>query len=225
MRISALWFLALAALFFGSSIVYAAQTNTATFDDLSEGSVGTSFSDGGLTFSDLDMRVPGQSVYPFVIDQANSTLSSPFSAPNALGFGGYVVGPSAAFQRFGSAWIDFSGSGSSASLQVFAEYVPFGDDITKNTLSLEAWNGSTMVSSVSTSFTMQSGVQEHSLVLSGVVPFDRLELYSSGPVDDGVSFILVDNVTVTVVPEPKVLPLLAMGLVVGICVRKQTWRR
>lgn len=204
-------------------MVFATTTNTATFDDLREGSVGTSFSDGGLTFSDLDMRVPGQSVYPFVIDQATGTLSSPFSAPNALGFGGYGLGPAASFDRFGSAWIDFSGTGSSASLNVFSLYTPGGDNISQNTFSLEAWNGSTMVASVSTSFTTQSGVQSRSLVLSSVAPFDRLELYSSGPVDDGVSFILVDNVTVTVVPEPKGLSLLALGLVAGICVRKRAW--
>lgn len=214
--------LTLVSLAFGCLSGLAATTYTAAFDDLSEGSVGTTFSDGGLTFSSLDMRVPGESIYPFVIDQATATLPSPFSSPNALGFGGYVVGPSASFQRFGSAWIDFSGIGSSASLQVFAEYVPFGDDITKNSLSLEAWNGSTMVASTSTSFTTQSGVQEHSLALSGVAPFDRLELYSSGPVDDGVSFILVDNVSVTVVPEPKGLALLPLGIVAGICLRRRT---
>lgn len=202
-------------------MAYATTTYTANFDDLSEGSVGTSFSDGGLTFSDLDMREPGASTYPFVIDQASGTLSSPFSAPNALGFGGYELGSLASFDRFGSAWIDFSGTGSSASLNVFSEYVPGGDNISQNTLSLEAWNGSTMVASASTSFTTQSGVQEHSLALSGVSPFDRLELYSSGPVDDGVSFLLVDNVAVTVVPEPTELSVLTLGTVAGICFRRQ----
>ena len=203
-------------------MVHAATTYTATFDDLSEGSMGMSFSDGGLTFSSLDMREPGVSAYPFVIDQANGTLSSPFSSPNALGFGGYGLGAPGSFDRFGSAWIDFSGVGSSASLNVFSLYTPGGDDISKNTVSLEAWNGSTMVGSVSTSFTTQSGIQSHSLVLSGISPFDRLELYSSGPVDDGVSFLLVDNVAVTVVPEPKGLSVLALGLVAGVSLRRRT---
>ena len=221
MRRSVLWLLALVVPASGSWIVCAAPTYTATFDDLSEGSVGTSFSDGGLTFSDLDMREPGVSNYPFAIDQADGTLSSPFSPPNALGFGAYEVGPMASFDRFGSAWVDFSGVGLSASLDVFSEYFSGEGNISQNTLSLEAWNGSIMVASTSTTFTTQSGVQEHSLALSGVAPFDRLELYSSGPVDDGVSFILVDNVTVTVVPEPSNLPLLTLGLVGGICLR---WR-
>lgn len=210
-----IWLRPLIALAFGHSLAYA-TIYTATFDDLGEGPVGTSFSDGGLTFSDIDERIPEPSIYSFDIDQATATLPPPFSPPNVLTFGGYIPGPECAFGRFGSAWIDFSGIGSSASLDVFslAGYP-------QNTLSLEAWDGSTMVASVSTSFANPNTIQYSSLALNNVAPFDRLELVSSGPVDYGVSFIDLDNVSVTTVPEPNGLSLMILGFVTAICLRRR----
>ena len=217
---SATWLLVLIPLAFGCSMVFA-TVYTANFDDLSGGFVGASFSDGGLTFSDLDGRLPGVPLtsYEFAI-QPSTGLPPPFSSPNVLAFNAYGIGGSGAFGRFGSAWIDFSGIGTSASMDVFEGVPPPGEDSWKNTLSLEAWNGSTMVASVSTSFANSSTTQESSLVLNNVAPFDRLELYSSGPVDYGILLIDVDNVSVTTVPEPSELSLLTLGLVGGIYLRR-----
>lgn len=201
---------------------YATQVYTATFDDLSEGTASTTLSDGGLTFSTLDTRVPGSNPPGiFVVDTATATLPAPFSSPNALTFGGYVPGPSSAFGRMGSCWIDFSGVGTSASLDVFG----FGLGTTAgNALSLEAWNGTTLVASDSGSLTVAPGVQSFSLTLNDIAPFNRLELVSSGSVQSGVSVIMIDNVSVTV-PEPKVLLFLPLALVAGLCIRQRAMRR
>lgn len=201
----------------GHSPAYALQVYTATFDDLSEGTSGQSLSDGGLTFSALDTRQNGNNPPGvFTIDQATANLFSPFSPPNAMTFGGYETGPLGSFGRLGSAWIDFSGFGSSASVDVFSLYVPGGDDISQNSLALEAWDGRTLVASSSISFTTQYAVQYRLLGLTGVT-FNRLRLVSSGPVDHGVSFIELDNVRVTPVPEPAPALLLSLSLVVGLC--------
>lgn len=221
---SATWLLVLIALALGRLIVNA-TVYTANFDDLSEGFYATSFSDGGLTFSDLDERIPDTpGPYYFTIDGTTAgDLPSSFSPPNVMTTEGYVPGPGVSQGRFGSAWIDFSGVGSSASMDVFASIPPLGlGDYTQNTLSLEAWNGSTMVASVSTTFAQVYTIQESSLVLNNIAPFDRLELVSSGPVDYGVSFIDLDNLSVTAVPEPKGLSLLTVGLVAIICLRRRT---
>jgi hypothetical protein len=200
------------------SSAYGLQVFTATFDDLTEGTQGYSISDGGLTFSALDTRL-GSRPGVFSIDQANGNLPSPMSPPNALNFGLVDNSPFGAFDRFGSAWIDFGGLGSAASVDVFSLYAPGGDDISKNSLALEAWDGTTLVVSTSVSFTTQLTVQYRMLSLTGVT-FDRLRLISSGPVDNGVAFIMLDNVSVTLVPEPAPALLLSLSLVVGLCFRK-----
>lgn len=219
---SATWLLVLIALAFGRPMLHA-TVYTANFDDLSEGFYATSFSDGGLKFSDLDERIPDTpGPYNFTIDATTTaTLPPPFSPPNVMTTEGYAPGPGISFGRFGSAWIDFSGIGSSASLDVFWVLPGGPDNYAQNTLSLEAWNGSTMVASVSTSLAQVYTIQESSLVLNNIAPFDRLELNSSGPVDYGVSFLALDNVSVTAVPEPKELSLLTVGLVAVICLRKR----
>ena len=215
--------LTVAACALGNPAARAGQVYTANFDDLSEGAEGPTFSDGGLNFSGLETREPNFPSDYFYIDEATATLSAPFTAPNALAFDGYAIGPSAGFGRFGSCWIDFNGVGSSASLDVFS-FAPYGLlDYSQNTLSLEAWNGTTLVATASTSFANQLGIQERSLVLSNIAPFDRVELISSGPVDYGASFILVDNVSVTTVPEPTAL--LMLPLVALMLQRKRTLSR
>lgn len=214
-------FLTLASFALGQLAAHAQQIYTANFDDLTEGTFGTTLTDGGLTFSDLDQNFSGLNPPgTFVIENASGVLSAPFTPPNALGFGGYVPGPGAAFGRFGSCWIDFNGVGSAASLDLFT-IGPFA------TLSLEAWNGSTMVASVSGTFNTTGGVQSLELGLIDVAPFDRLEVVSSGP-DlsgsgiqglNGASGLLFDNVTVTTIPEPTALLLLPQALVAGLCLR------
>ena len=182
---------------------------TANFDTLQEGTAGEIISDGGLTFSRLDNRLPDfNPPGVFVVDRADLDFLPPFSSPNVLNPFGYVPGPAGGYGRFGSAWIDFDGAGLSASLDVFAAAI---DPVFReSSLSLQGWAGGNLVSSSSISFI--DGSSYHHLSLVSPVPFDSLRLNASGLVDSGVLLLALDNVSVTLVPEPTTVSLLGLTL-------------
>ncbi|NJO75278.1 MAG: PEP-CTERM sorting domain-containing protein [Leptolyngbyaceae cyanobacterium RM1_406_9] len=193
----------------------------ATFDSLSEGTAGTTLTDGGITFFDLDQRL-ADTIPSFSIESAAPELfDSSFSAPNYLSFGSFAEGEEFGFGRFGSTRIAAGTPGTAASLDLFS--LLFSPS--SNALTLEALLGETVVASTSVALSAFEPIGEDGLVRQTVaiadVTFDQLRLIASGPDDDGVVFIGLDNVRIeetTSVPEPaSVASILAIGaLLIGI---------
>ena len=187
---------------------------TANFDDLLEGSLGDSFSDGGISFANLDERITGPTLNTFDIQATTANLPG-FSPPNYLTFVGYVPGNTSAFSfgRFGSASISFSGIASSASMDIFG----FGGS-SLNTLTLEALLEGNVVDSDTITFysTHPGEVVYRPLSVSGT--FDSLKLVAAGPDNEGADLFGMDNVNITVVPEPTLNGLVCCVLA-GIILR------
>ena len=79
-----------------------ALAGTARFDTLSEGSPGFTFTDGGMTFTDLDTGFQAPAV--FLIEDASATLVGEpgFSPDNVLAFSAFATGPTAVYGTFSS---------------------------------------------------------------------------------------------------------------------------
>jgi hypothetical protein len=173
----------------------------ANFDDLPESSLGHSFSDGGIGFSSLDQRLPGRTIVGNFGIVATTAILPGFSEPNFLTFGTFGVGISDgyAFGRFGSADINFQGTGTSASMDIFGS-----SNLSSNTLTLEAILGGNIVASDTVNFYGSSSATPvfRPLSISGI--FDSLRLVASGPDENGTVIFGMDNVSITVVPEPPV---------------------
>ncbi|MEH2247692.1 hypothetical protein [Nostoc sp.] len=193
----------------------------ATFDSFPEGFSAPVFTDGGITFSDLDTRTPG-SIDGFSIERSDDgSLSSPFSPPNILGNDGYVPGPGTSFSRFGSASITTGELASIASLDIISQPSFITND---NILTLEAYLDGTLVGSNSVNFKADDvGILYQQLSISGVT-FDKLRLLASGSEEQGVVFIGIDNVRIeqtAIVPESSsVLGLLMVGVSVLVFMLK-----
>jgi hypothetical protein len=170
---------------------------TATFDSLEEGLTNTSLTDGGITFFGLDQRLPDSAAGSFTIDRADGTLFGlqEFTPPNALGFGGFVPGPDAAFGRVGEFRISPKRSARQAQLELFDAGVTAG-----NLVTLEALRHGEIVATDSVTL-LGGGIQHYTLSIVGP-KFDELRIVGSGDIDNGVFFGLVDSVTVTLI-RPK----------------------
>lgn len=180
---------------------------TATFNSFFEGDSFLSFTDGGITFSNLDERLPGPPPGHFSIERATKKLLGPtFSPPNYLTTEGFSPGPGVSFGRFGSTLITPNVSGTAASLDIFG----FGGS--PNILTLEALLNGTIVASNSISFGSVHNVMAWNLTVSNT-QFDELKLVASGPEDKGVVFIGIDNVSIVPVPEPSTLYLFFLGII------------
>lgn len=192
-----------------SSVALASPTLAAiaTFDNFSEGFSGTTITDEGITFFDLDERL-GQSPAKFSLEGSTAEqLGS--AAPNYLTTEGFVPGPDPSFGRFGSARITTGKVQQAASLELFSQPAP-----SNNILTLEARREGNLVNSDSAALNDFESVGTGSLfhktfAVSGVA-FDELQLVASGPDQQGVAFIGIDNVRT--VPEPSSgLGILAVG--------------
>jgi hypothetical protein len=181
---------------------------TANFDSMAEGVAGTTFTDGGITFSNLDRRFPGQPApNNFTIEWTTSNYLPGFTQPNFLTFGAYTPGGAAAFSigRFGSADIDFSGMATSVTMDIYGV-----GQTSSNTLTLEGIFGGNVVASDTVDFLSGThGVLYRPMSISGM--FDSLRLVAAGPDDFGIVAFGMDNVNVTLVPEPAAATLLLIG--------------
>jgi hypothetical protein len=166
---------------------------TANFDTLSEGTTSTSLVEDGITFGELDNLLDPPPC-TMVIDQQDGTLSGfpQFSAPNALGFGGYSPGNGAAFGRFGSLAITPPAEASDAVIQVF----DLGNSGT--TLRLEASLLGSVVATADVPLNGFAGPYQHTLEVHGVA-FDRLQLLGGGNGQTAV-FISIDSIELTPAP-------------------------
>lgn len=185
-----------------------ATAELATFDDLVEGQTFMSLTNGGITFHDYDARFPG-SPPPniFCIEDATGELGGipGYSAPNTLGFFGYSPGPGVGYSRIGEIWFDAAAPGSAASLELFVTAEA------GNIVTMEAYSGGLIVGTDVVDLGFQ-GFMEHFTMSIDSVVFDTVRLVGSGTQNDGTFFAVVDNVSITPVPEPATFIALTAGI-------------
>lgn len=170
-----------------------ALAGTAHFDSYAEGIIGTSFTEGGITFFNLDNTLQPVGTGFFIAEQADGNLTGQtgFSTPNCLGSVGWAPGSGASFGRTKSFEMSVAAPADHASLELYE----FGS-YAGNTVTLEAYSGTTLVGSNAVTLNGGFVILHHQLVIAGP-SFDRLRLIGGGAQDSGVFFGLVDEVTIT----------------------------
>ena len=170
-----------------------AQAGTAHFDSYPEGIIGTSFTEGGITFFNLDNTLQPIGSAFFIAEQADANLTGQtgFSTPNCLGSVGWAPGPGASFGRTKSFEMSVAAPADHATLELYE----FGS-YAGNTVTLEAYSGSSLVGTHVVALNGGFVITHHQLLIDGPT-FDRLRLVGNGAQDGGVFFGLVDDVTVT----------------------------
>ena len=191
-----------------AAVSTAAIAEFANFDDLVEGQTFTTLTNGGITFHDYDARFPG-SPPPniFCIEDASGDLTGlpGYSSPNTLGFFGYSPGSGTAFSRVGEIWFDAAVPGTDVSLELFVVSDP------ANIVTMEAYSGGAVVGTdiVNLNF---AGFMDHFTMSIGGVAFDTVRLVGTGPNNEGTFFAVVDNVSITTVPEPGTFIAVGAGI-------------
>lgn len=185
----------------------AASERIATFDSFAEGDANIAFTDGGITFSDLDER-SGPAQHSFSIEGTDRDQFGPyFSPPNYLTTGGFSLGPEFSFGRFGSAKIKLADG--SKGMAAIVEIFDLGSS--NNILTLQALLDGKIVAADSIAFKpFSESVRHQTLVVYGAI-FDDLRLVASGPDDSGVVSIGIDNVRITPLPLCFGLPATIIG--------------
>ncbi|MBW4649000.1 MAG: PEP-CTERM sorting domain-containing protein [Kastovskya adunca ATA6-11-RM4] len=220
-------YLGLSAIAMVSSVALPAPVLAAiaTFDSFAEGASGTTITDGGITFFDLDVgSAPGEPFPEFVVESTDE-FEPFFSRPNYLTAGGFAEGSAFSFGAINSLRFTNRKIESAASLDVFS-LLPF--EPTSNVLTLEALLNGALVASQQVAladfevFGSFDDLLYQNLAISGV-QFNELRLVSSG--DDNGAFIGIDNVRVgelASVPEPtSILGVLAFAAFGSVSVLKR----
>jgi len=186
---------------------------TANFDSYSEGYFADTITDNGIRFYGV-RRWQSDPNTNFTIEAANSgDLGGNFTAPNTLGFGGYVPGSGEAFGSVGELFFTADQLSRSVDLDIWTLPLNMGG----NTVTLTGYRNGSIVNE--DSFTQPNFDLIHHYRLSlPTDDYDTFRLWSSGPSVSGDSFMLLDNVNV-VVPEPATLA--AMGLGLALLIRRR----
>jgi hypothetical protein len=185
----------------------------ASFDGYAEGPIDKSFTDGGITFSDLDVALSG-GPFNFIAEDASSSTWPQLSKPNLLSWTGYFEGPAYGLSRFRGMAITFPGVATHVAMDVFSSRN--SDHISRPVLTLTAFLNDTPVSTVTVQ--LDEGLQidsfAHYRALSiDAAAFDRLTLRISSQLDDPPFALMgIDNVRATVIPEPSILALSVVAL-------------
>lgn len=188
-----------------AAVASAAAGGIATFDSFTEGSLGTSFHDGGIRFYNPDNYTPEGS--PFICERADGTLSGPFfSNPNALTLTGWVQGSQAGYSRVGSFYASVGGPSDYARVEVFYFFLVS----TGNTISMQALRNGAVVAT--DSFVVTTPFQAHRTLEIDGPEFDEIRIVGSGPNEAGAMFALFDNFEIRGVPAPTAALLLVLPL-------------
>ena len=206
--------LTLSATFWAPAAAHGAVL-TATFDDEPDGFIGTSFTDGGITFTNALNGGGGAS--PFGIDDGKGIPVPNFSTPNSLLIDGAATGDItySLFTQFNFAPAS-GGLATKASL-----YLLFlNRSASVQTLTLEGFLAGVQTGSVAFPLPANTGDYETGMLLSlPTGAYDSFAVVSSAPQTVYGSF---DNVSVTTaVPEPAVAGLLAMAGSAGLFRRRR----
>lgn len=174
----------LACLLLLPAVLYA---ETAAFDALTEGNTGSEFTDGGITFYDLDNGQPGLDNV-FIIEDAQNSLTEPeFSSPNGLTATSYTPGSNVGFGAVKELYMTTNTDADSAVVDIFTTAILLLDS---NTITLEALKDGAVVDS--DSMAVQDLTGDHFTLSVGDVVFDTLRLVSS----PDSQALLIDNVTI-----------------------------
>ena len=182
----------------------------ANFDSFPEGTIGTEFTDGGITFSELDVALPGPP-FQFIIEDASFNPWTNQSLPNVLISTGFAPGPGHGLGRFRSMTITFPEKASRASIDVFTSRLNNDKILTLSALLND-------VAVATTSRLLPDGTEigpsvvYHELSITAT-QFNKLRLFVTtleGTPDYTV--IAWDNVRIQLVPEPQSFLLLQIGV-------------
>ena len=178
----------------------AARGQLADFDSLAEGFYPTVTS-GGVTFTNLDDFTPITTSDSFAIDDAVPDLNGipGYSAPNVLGFNALGPGQGVIFSRLGS--FDFSTGAQASAASLF--FIAF-DNAPDSTLEIQGLLGGNVVNSASVPLNTQFQIVSHALTL-GPGTYDAFKVVAHGTTQNGAVFGVIDNVSVTPIPEPGAL--------------------
>lgn len=169
-----------------------AAADVVTFDSFTEGEFFSVVTEHGVSFANLDQRLPGRpGPAPFVIESAANMLwrETGFTAPNALGFGTYAPGEPVMFGRIGS--FDIIPAGPSARIQLhFFQYGPFAG----RTIDLTLSRLGAVVGELSFAAGAGEGLHHHIFDFDG--PTFDLATISIGPEPTSFIFALVDTITI-----------------------------
>ena len=206
-----------------------AITLTANFDSFSEDIYGRSFIDGDIRFFEWLSSPDSTTRSRFSIETTSRDLGDAFSPPNLLGAGGFVSGPGGtiSLSQLSSVRIRPSRRGISIDLEVFrsSRFLAFSPN---NVLTLDAFLDEELVASdmaLNTEFLeVSNGILHRTFSLNNI-EFDELRLSSSGPDDQGVSFIALDNVEVKSIPEPLTILGAVTAASAGTIFKRQLTRR
>jgi hypothetical protein len=184
-----------------------ASANLAKFDSFAEGTFGHTIVDDGITFSNLDQYFGTGPNDNFTIEDASADLASQpnFSSPNCLGFGGWSPGPGAAFTRLGAFDFGTGATAQSADLDIYS----FAND-SGMTITLQGLFNGNVVNSAVLNVPSSFQIQQSHLTLPNAT-YNAFHIVSQGPTNQGATFVLMDNVRVTTVPEPATLAVLGLG--------------
>jgi hypothetical protein len=174
---------------FSFSFAVGAAAQDANFDSQPEGGLSQSYTEGGITFFNLDKNL-GSAPDPFAIENATQDLTGMpgFSAPNCLGFGGWSPGPGTGFSRVLSFDMTTGQVQNEAHLDLWD-----GGSYGGNTISLQARMGATIVATDTQTVPNGGFIHHYHFSVSGV-SFDTLRIQGGGPSDNGVFFGVVDGV-------------------------------
>lgn len=206
----------------------AASADTSRYDDLSEGSKGSTMTYGGVSYRDVNnvggVFPDGSTFTPadlgdllIVEDASWFFLDFPSwgSSPNTLTFGtSFVPGPNLTVGPLATAWMDMATLSNAATLDMaFYENGPWGGIV----FHLDAVRSGAVVASDTLTISDLGGrdnITTDSLSVSGV-EFDSLHLYATFGADFSAPRLMIDNLDITPVPAPAtagLLGLAAMGL-------------
>ncbi len=165
-----------------------AVASDANFDSFTEGVIAPTFTDGGITFSNLDCDL-GLPSYSFSCDEAWLDLQGTpgFTQLNCLGFQYWLGGASAGLDRVLSFEMTTGQIENDAHIDLWED-----GSYPANTISLQAYLGGVLVAT-DTQAVPGTPFQHHYLSISGV-QFDRLRVQGAGPSDDGIFLGIVDSV-------------------------------
>jgi hypothetical protein len=179
----------------------------ANFDDQTPGTL--FISDGGISFRYDDGIGQGfGALYISAAGRQNLDNSPAFTAPNVADLDSYATDPNNG-PGLGSLNTLGFGIGKPA---IYTQLDVWYDGGGLNTLTLEGLrNGNVVASSSFQELPVVGQFTKHVLLSLGGGTFDSFLLVSSGPENNGHSFITFDNVLVRPVPEPAAWMLAAVG--------------